>query len=880
MLVRRCTCVQIVLSGLALPSFGQQHNGNESSTTDSDAIINPFHREARWRLWTRDQTPVTYNGSKDWRKPDDKSMGGSFAPPASADRLYPTFASPAEDGALPVLKHFSEQPAVAGFWDDCYVTLDFSHTRIPLAWSASGASINLKGQFVNVHFGMADTAIRMSLGTNFTSQSFARRGRHIVDDTATNEQTERDFFFANCVRATPAHISYTERDPERAHDAYDALFGHSYHSVGQSGSETRALTKMLIAGGCMPRATKDLLKRHGAYAIALLTVFKAALPYSDADGKELPYENELRHRPAYSSDGAVGHIHYCPANPHYHGYDDARHMQRMIGMARGMDVAPPVAVLKLVDINVQKGGNTIVERAETDSRVLSVNKTIIRIWGQPGETIAARIDVRESYDLQGQPLSYAWHQVYPSQRNVRVQKDDEPGVWRVTVAHEPKLPKGRIPVMMVARNGSAIPSNPVFVNFFWPDPGDLSDWRHTDPKRGKPKVRDQGTVSKVTRNKRPVADLGLRGDTVWTGQGSTVRFPLRASDPEGHPITIYRRSGEVGAIRDGEFVLDVPDDDPGKAHAAHFIFSDGTGGYTGTRVKVLVNPNPPVLPQGWLATTIGIPSLTGTVEFNKGVVRLGGAKGWGPTDGMFVYRDAAGDVDLVCRVDDFPIDASRPSSHRISLMMREHLHERARHAAVQAVRGAAKGGGVTAQFRCQTQWRRWAGTTDSSRKEYGVAPVYLRLVRRGAWLAGYVASKGQRWEQIGSTSVRLAENVLVGLALTGRRGTNADRPPEATCTWLGPQKQALPMIQVSGKKPRGKDGYTAPVGISLSAGDESAVIVYTLDGQDPNARSTRWTDPITISEPGDHELRSRVLRDGQPGDVVVHTVRVLGPVQS
>lgn len=869
-LARRTSAVIVVLSLCTPRSFALA--AQEAASSEAPAsILNPYHTQPIWRLWTEDQTPVTYNGSKDWRKPKQRQHDETFAPPKAADRLFPVFSGPTTSSVFPTLRHSESQPPIAGFWDDCYVTLDYAHTRIQPGWSTPAASIKPIGQFINVHFGMADTATRMSLGANFTSQSFARRGRHIVDDTATNVQTERDFFFVNCIRATPAHISYKDENPKQAYDAYDGLFAHSYHSIGQSGSEIRALTKMLIAGGCMPRATKDLLKRHGAYASALLTIFKAALPYVDAGGADLPYEHELRHRPAYSSDGSVGHIHYCPANSHYHGYDETRHMRLMIELARRMDVAPPIAILKLLDVTVEKDGKTIVDRVRDDSHVQSVCKTSIRVWGKPGETLIARIDVRDSYDLQGRELTYSWHSVYPNQKNVQIE-EDEPGVWLIRVQHDPKLPKGRIPVMLVARNDSPVPSNPAFVNFYWPEPNEQSDWPHMGEGRN-----HRGT-HEVTQNKRPVLEPGIDGDSVWVTPGQTAKFSLNASDPEGFPIHVYRRRGEIGSIENGQFQFVAAADDPGSVRPAHLIFSDGTAGYTGWRVKAVVSPDLPVLPDDWHITPLGLPHRPGTARLQNDVFQLTGAmvdSNVQPQPGMFTYTRLSNDIDLICRVDRFDAGACAPAETSLALMVRTDLHEKAPHAAVAISPAGPKGKVKAARFLCRPNWSLWSLTTDTSEIS-AAGPISLRLVRRNPWCAGFVSSDGKRWRQIGCAKLAQSDQLFAGLALVnGPFGpSNAAQPAHATCKWITPDRPSIPLVAVDGKRPNRDARYAAPVTITLSAGDETAPIACTLDGQDPTKNSPKYGGPIVIDQPGTHELRTRLVNDREDTPIVTCTVRV------
>jgi len=82
-------------------------------------------------------------------------------------RTASTPCSPRPGGAWPVLQHFGKQPEVAGFWDDCYVTQDYAHTRMLTAWSAAGVHLDLKGQFIHVGFGMADVATGVSATNPF-----------------------------------------------------------------------------------------------------------------------------------------------------------------------------------------------------------------------------------------------------------------------------------------------------------------------------------------------------------------------------------------------------------------------------------------------------------------------------------------------------------------------------------------------------------------------------------------------------------------------------------------------------------------------------------------------------------------------------------------
>jgi hypothetical protein len=853
-------------------------------------IKNPFYERPAWRLWTEDQTPVPYSSPKDprdRREPKDQAVvKQQFAPPPAKDRKYPDFSQgPQGPAGLPILRTFEQAPEIAGFWDDCYATLDFAHTRMQEGWSdGRGSGISLRGQFINVDYGFAvDATARLPLGVNFTSQSFANRGRHIVDDFANNDDTERNFFFANCIRATPAHISYEDKFPEKCPDLYDGLFGHSYQSIGQSGSETPALLKMMLAGGCMPRATKDLLKRHGAYAAALLTLFKQALPYADAEGHEVPFENELRHRPAYCSSGDIPHPHYCPANPYYHAYDETAHLRRMIELARDMKAAPPVAVLKLLDLTVEKDAKKLVSAVTNDDRIKSLNKTILRVWGNPGETLHVHIDARESYDLQDRPLTYECRAVYPHQRNVSIEPLAERGVYRISVRHDPKLPKGRIPVVLVARNGTQVPSNPVFVNFYWPEENELDDYSHGNRDRRSKEKPDEPKKLRtydVMRNLRPAFETGLPHDTICARPGETVSFAVRATDPEGFPVAFYRWSGEVGHLRGDRFTFDVPKDDPGRMYPVHLICSDGTGAYTGRLIKILVSAQANTLPEGWSATACGELEAAGSVQHNGGEFRFSGvgAQVRGRENaGRFAFRKVSGDFDMMCRVREVRIEGRAAASAKFGLMVRDRVDDLARYGFVDAVSSVASDRPPSARW----EGRKGASSSHSRRetdKQLATPTSYLRLVRRGANVAAYTSGDGSTWEQISVDTDESGKEAVAGLMLSienaGPRGEVCRA--EGRCEWIPPSAaKGLPVLSVKGQT-KGR-GYAAPAQLEIVPAGADANVRYTLDGREPTDRSENYAAPLKLDKAGRIEVRARGFEGDKAGDTAVAVVYVESP---
>ncbi len=808
-------------------------------------IKSPYHGELAWKLWAVDPDPVTIE------KPNFK---GTFRPPPAGGRKYPKMGL--KKGAAAIVFEPLGNSSAAGFWDDCYMSLDYHHTRLRRP----------QNQFIDA--GKMRTArdveTLLKLGVNFTSQSYADRGRAIVDDMFNNLNTERHFFFANCIRATPAHASYRDTEQDAVTDMYDGLFAHSYQSVGQSGSEVHALYKMMLAGARMPRSTKNLLKKHGAYAIALLTIFKAALPYVDSEGRELPFEHELRHRPAYSSDGDPRHAHYCPANAYYHGYDEKCHLASMLKMAAELEYAPPVTVLEMKNFVIEEDGGFITDRTKLAQRIKCISLTNVRLWGGEGETLVAQIDLNRSYDLQDEPLTFECRPVYPNHDNVSI-VEEAPGRYLIRVRHNPQLPKGRIPVIFTSYNKHELPGNPAFVNFYWPDENEADDYfpKASLPPDIRRKYDALGLKQlPVNVNRRPQVDLELAADAVHCRPGQKVAIDLKSRDPEGFPVSIYRRPGEIGQIRENRFIARIGASDAQSIYKLHLIFSDGTGGYASKRIKLLVDNAQSSLPEGWGLTTIGtaehIPDINCVDEtFTLGKQRI--EPGVGPLEGAFLVKPVSKSADVVCRMSDVSAGAD------LSLALSNSLDDFSRRIAIgsfqgriQAVVKAREQSSAAAQY----QW------SEPNR------PDHFRLVSRSGRVAAFVSGDGESWQQVMVTKMDFFERFYAGIIY--RAGPWAD----ATCQWLQPAAPGLAVFSTNPAKPDEQDRYEPPVKISLDAPSPDAILRYTLDGSEPNASSVAYDKPITLTKPGRHEIRVRVFTDDLTGKTAEAIYEVKPPAPS
>jgi regulation of enolase protein 1 (concanavalin A-like superfamily) len=162
----------------------------------------------------------------------------------------------------------------------------------------------------------------------------------------------------------------------------------------------------------------------------------------------------------------------------------------------------------------------------------------------------------------------------------------------------------------------------------------------------------------------------------------------------------------------------------------------------------------------WRSADIGAVGAAGRTVENAGTFRIDGAGDdiWGTADAFrFVYQPVAGDVEIVARV------TSIEHTHRWSkagVMIRANLTAGAPHAFM-----LVSGSSGTAFQRRRTS----GGLSTHTGGPAVAAPYWVRLVRRGATLSGYVSANGQSWTAIGSESIPVGETAYVGLAVTSHR---------------------------------------------------------------------------------------------------------------
>ncbi len=552
-----------MLAGLACMLLGVLSTCQDATKPRPAIRNNPYFGTTEWKVWRDDPTPVAAVTSMRRVGKAKKAVTIELVPPPANQRIYPVTPSP---GGPLVRYSASTKPSqrFAGIWDDVYSSWSGLHGYVRSRWRApDGSNVAIRDQIL--HFVDVRKQEMLRCGVNFIHQSTTGMAHTITNGYRLRiTRAYERHYFADLLVCSPAHASFTDQRPEQSSDLYVCHSPTLFNSLGSSNSETMAITKMILAGGYLPPATKLRLKRNGLYPAAMLYLWKAALPY------DVPYDHELRHRVCYK---AVGNRNSYPEKYSaagidkgdlclpFHQYDDLEHMRRMVTIASGMQHAPPEACF---DVLAVSGGR---KRYGLHKAALVIQKK--------GETVHVRLSTSRSYDIESLPFTLRWKLLYGN-KAATLESGKKNGEVDITVPWDDALPEGRTVFALIANNGYC-DGNPALLTVYRqkgaipPNGGGYKDY-HFDLTLG---------------NRRPVL-LDLQD--AYVRPGATLRFPLRAVDPEGFSVAFYKRAGEVGEIRGQTFHWKCPRKEARGTQVVTFIASDGTSGnsYAGKQVRIHV----------------------------------------------------------------------------------------------------------------------------------------------------------------------------------------------------------------------------------------------------------------------------------------------------
>lgn len=182
---------------------------------------------------------------------------------------------------------------------------------------------------------------------------------------------------------------------------------------------------------------------------------------------------------------------------------------------------------------------------------------------------------------------------------------------------------------------------------------------------------------------------------------------------------------------------------------------------TARRLILSLEANVPgALPVPWKDADIGKVGVPGSAQFQAGTftVTASGEDMFGPADSFhFVYQPLSGNGQIIARVVQYQ---RKDQWTKVGVMVRETIQPGSKFADLLVT----PDNGAEFQHRNTTN-----GDTQTTDQVPSPTPYWVKLVRAGDMLTGYVSKDGQTWEQRGQDSIPMAPDVLVGLCVTSHK---------------------------------------------------------------------------------------------------------------
>ncbi len=236
---------------------------------------------------------------------------------------------------------------------------------------------------------------------------------------------------------------------------------------------------------------------------------------------------------------------------------------------------------------------------------------------------------------------------------------------------------------------------------------------------------------------------------------------------------------------------------------------------------------PDSIPSPWLHTDIGAVGTPGDASYVGGTltVSASGDDIWGNADAFhYVYQPLPGDGELIARVNTLD---NTDGWAKAGVMVRETLQADSRH----AIMAVTPGNGTAFQRRATT-----GGGSDHTGGPGAAAPYWVRLVRAGNTVTGYVSPNGSTWSKVDSItfSPTLPTKVYVGIALTAHNNSAVNVATIDKVRAIGTVAPLNAPPQIALTAPAKGDSYVSPGTVGLQAiasdTDGSVAKVEFFDG--------------------------------------------------
>ncbi|WP_019535381.1 Ig-like domain-containing protein [Paenibacillus ginsengihumi] len=288
--------------------------------------------------------------------------------------------------------------------------------------------------------------------------------------------------------------------------------------------------------------------------------------------------------------------------------------------------------------------------------------------------------------------------------------------------------------------------------------GDFNGDGYTNLEKYLNSIVSNGTNNPTVRLTKPQLHQQFRNN-------STVLIAADAHDSDGKidRVEFYVNGEKIGEDRKAPYQFAWRRVADGTYYVmAKAIDNSGTS-TDSAAVPIHVNTNTRTAP--WKAVDVGKPGIPGHTSVTDGVYTLKGSGNWREHDSFhFAYRKLKGDGEIVARIDSITDVAPH---NRAGLMIRESLAPGAREAMMAlSVRGEA----YVAVFYDRSETGAALSETPPIAGLH--TPYWVKLVRTGNTITGYISQDGSNWTPVSSTELTGISEVYIGLAVEAAKENN------------------------------------------------------------------------------------------------------------
>ena len=263
----------------------------------------------------------------------------------------------------------------------------------------------------------------------------------------------------------------------------------------------------------------------------------------------------------------------------------------------------------------------------------------------------------------------------------------------------------------------------------------------------------------VNANQPPVfASNPFSKPAASTGVAYSASIASDASDPENGGALTFAKTGGPSwlTVASNGSLSGTPPAGSGGVNAFAIRATDVAGMFADATLNITVTN---AVPSGWTAADIGTTGLAGSASESAGTWSVSGSGTdiWDTADAFqFASQTLTGDGEIRARVTS---QTNTDPWAKAGVMIRDGSGA----GAVNALVAITPSNGFT------FQWRSTAAGTSSATAGPALnsAPDnWVRLTRSGTLVTAYVSANGTAWTQVGTTTLGLASNVSIGLAVT------------------------------------------------------------------------------------------------------------------